>query len=301
MLIVPPAKVLLTGATGFVGSHVLALLRQHGYDVHALVRKPGSVQNATEFVGSLDQPASIERAAAGCSAAIHLVGIIAEKNGQTFHSVHTLGTINVLNACKTAGVKRYIHMSALGTRPNAASAYHQTKWAAEQAVHDSGLAFTIFRPSLIHGPRGEFTAMLKNWSLGKAPPFIFMPFFGEGLLGQSNSFRIQPVHISDVAHVFVEALAKPATIGQTYNVAGPTKLTWREMLTIASEKFRGRRKIAIGIPAWYAKLIASLPLPLPFNKDQVLMSQEDNTCDITPLLKDFPELKLKDFAATLSD
>lgn len=298
-----PSPVLLTGATGFVGSHILHRLLAQGYHVHALVRKPRTLNpphpHITEFVGSVTDPASLRLAATGCASAIHLVGIIDEKHS-TFEEIHVAGTRNVLDALKKNGdVEKYVHMSALGTRPAAASRYHQTKWQAEEAVRESGLPYTIFRPSLIFGRGGEFSQMLKDWSLGKSPPYFFMPFFGQGLLGQSNANRLQPMHIENVVSVFIDALTNPVTLNKTYDIAGPDTFSWRELLTTASRIFRGTPKIAIGIPAWYAKLLASLPLPLPFNKDQVIMSQEDNTADIAPMLRDFPELTLKRFAETL--
>src|SRR5437016_11869898 len=92
----------------------------------------------------------------GVQAVIHLVGIISEVSRSTFENVHTQGARNVVAAAQAAGVKRFIHMGALGTRLHASSRYHQTKWAAEEAVRASGLDYTIFRPSLIYGPQDQF-------------------------------------------------------------------------------------------------------------------------------------------------
>ena len=89
----------------------------------------------------------------GVDAVVHLVGIISEVGQNTFENVHTRGTENIVAVARAAGMKRFIHMSALGTRPNAASRYHQSKWAAEEIVRQSGLAWTIFRPSIIFTSR----------------------------------------------------------------------------------------------------------------------------------------------------
>src|SRR6185436_19566424 len=121
----------------------------------------------------------LERGMRGASAVIHLVGIIFEQpySGVTFQRMHFEGTRAVVDAAKLAGVKRYVHMSALGTRMDAASDYHKTKYAAEQYVRASGLDWTIFRPSMIHGPKGEFMQMVNKWVHKKEPPFFAMPYF----------------------------------------------------------------------------------------------------------------------------
>ncbi len=298
------SPVMLTGASGFVGSHVLRELLRHGHRVHALVHRTGKLKvhdrAITEFAGSITDPQSLAPALAGCRSVIHLVGIIKEKRQATFERIHVEGTRNLLAASKAAGtVERFVHMSALGSRPNAPARYHQSKWAAEELVRHAGIPFVIFRPSLIHGPDGEFTMMLRNWSHGKAAPYFFMPYFGSGFFGQRNTHRIQPVHVDDVAMAFAGALTNDLATNHTYDIAGPSSYSWPDMLYIASMRFRGKPKRTLGIPVWYAKILASLPLPLPFNKDQILMSQEDNTADIAPLLRDFSDLAPKNFEASL--
>lgn len=287
--------VLLTGATGFVGKAVAANLISRGHQVHALVRPPRSSQppassefarGVTPFPGSLQDAQSIRRAAVGCEAAIHLVGIIEERpaDGVTFRSVHVEGTRAVLEALTDVGVPRLVHMSALGTRQHAVSEYHRTKYEAEQLVRQSALKWTIFRPGLIHGREGDFTRMMADWALGRAAPWLFMPYFGRGLLGLGEKARIAPVFVDDVARAFVESLTPPTadrTISQTYDLVGPDDLTWPGLHSAFSVALRGKRwrKPAIAIPAWYAELLARV-LPaslLPFNLAQVQMAREDNT------------------------
>src|SRR5206468_12073467 len=110
---------------------------------------------AEVHVGDVLDASSLEGALTGMAAVIHLVGIISEVGRSTFENVHTRGTQDMVAAAQRSGVKRFLQMSALGTRPKAASRYHQTKWAAEEAVRRSGLDFTIFRPSLIYGPQDQ--------------------------------------------------------------------------------------------------------------------------------------------------
>src|SRR5438309_11549323 len=108
-------------------------------------------------------PYCLAQGMAGCDAVIHLVGIIREHPsiGATFERVHTKGTINVLEAAATVGARRYVHMSALGTRVGAHSRYQRTKWAAEEAVRASPIPWTIFRPSVIYGRGAGFVSMLE--------------------------------------------------------------------------------------------------------------------------------------------
>src|SRR5262252_7117141 len=109
-------------------------------------------------------------------------------------------------------------MSALGTRPDAVSTYHKTKFAAEQYVRGSGLDWTIFRPSLIHGPKGEFLQMEAKWARYAAPPFLFMPYFGAGPFGTGGAGKLQPVYVKDVARAFADALSNRKTIGEIFPI-----------------------------------------------------------------------------------
>lgn len=305
------ARVLLSGASGFVGGYVLRELVGQGYRPVCVVRRPDEMAARLESAtaecceirtGDLFDPASLQAAAEGCGGAIHLVGIIEEKRdaGVTFERVHVEGTRRIVDACVGAGVQRYVHMSALGSRPNAVSRYHQTKFEAETIVRASPLKWTIFRPSLIHGPEGEFMRMMKFFCTSWRQPV--MPYFGSG------TTRIQPVSARDVAACFVAALSKPQTIGKTYDLGGPGRYTWREFYDVCAEAIVGRRRLKVPVPVWVAKLMArtivpltpSFLMPYKFNTDQIQMSQEDNVCDIAPIEHDFG-LKLRDFREELAE
>src|SRR4051794_28602671 len=191
-----PGRVMVTGASGFVGSAVTDELLARGYAINALVnRKPVDDRGGrvASFAGGVFDPRALGEAVRGVDAVIHLVGIIMERRGRgiTFERIHFQGTRAVVDAARRAGVRRYVHMSALGVRPDAMSDYHKTKFAAEQYVRASGLDWTIFRPSLIHGPKGEFMQMEKKWAKRRAPPFLFMPYFGAGALGRGGAGMLQ--------------------------------------------------------------------------------------------------------------
>ena len=284
--------VLITGGTGFVGQNVARSLVQHGFHARILARnavKAVADNPQVQFhKGNALDLQSVKTAADGCDGIIHLIGIIRETRSQSFEQAHVRATENVLNAAIAGGVRRFVHMSALGTRPNADSEYHKTKWRAEQLVCGSPLAWTIFRPGLIHGPDGEFTRMVVQWHDGKAPPFLFMPFFGAGFWGQRAVTHIQPILVRDVAELFVRALETVESEKKTYEVGGPEKMTWPTMLEVFNSVLPGPRRAVVGIPFWLARLLSIFPLPgLPFNRDQVIMAGEESICDLAAVERDF--------------
>lgn len=308
-----PKRIVVTGATGFVGSAVVRELTASGRTAVCLVRDAGKLAGKTRdlasaavvpVVGSAFDENALATALEGADAAIHLIGIILEskRQGQTFHRLHVESTRQIVAACERAGVKRYVHMSALGARPagDGVSDYHRTKWEAEEAVRASGLDWTLFRPSLIHGPDGEFMQMMRFFATSRVRQ-PFMPYFGRG------EARIQPVDVRDVARCFVRALALPETIGQTYALGGPEVYTWKELYDVCARAIRGRPRRLVGIPVPVARLAARLAMPvLPaalvpykFNVGQVLMSQQDSTCATNPVEDTFG-LALRPFRAELA-
>jgi NADH dehydrogenase len=289
-----PGRVFVTGASGFVGSAIVEELIARRYTVNALVNRHdvrASLDSVQSIKGSLFDAIALEQGMAECDAVIHLVGIIMEhpSRGVTFERIHREGTRNIVDAAKRCGVKRYVHMSALGARPDAVSTYHKTKYAAEEYVRSSGLEWTIFRPSLIHGPKGELMQMEAAWARYKSPPFLFMPYFGAGPLGLGGAGKLQPVYVGDVARAFVDALENRKTVGEVYLLGGPDQLTWPQLHKTVSRHVVQKERWVMPMPAWEAKLLASIGIGkvMGFNRDQVVMSQEDNTCDISKFVADF--------------
>lgn len=281
-------KVLVTGGTGFVGREILRELHGAGHQIRLLARNPNSpaVQKLTAdfgaevHAGSVLDAASLEKSGDGADAVIHLVGIISEVGRQTYENVHTLGTQNIVAAAQRAGVKRFVQMSALGTRANAVARYHQSKWAAEEIVRASALDWTIFRPSIIYGPGDGFVnlfARLARWS-----PFV--PVMGDG------ESKFQPVPVENVARSFVRALDEPKAVGRTFDLCGDEVFTLNEIID-AILAATGRRRWKLHLPLSLAifqaallelifgKILLQTP---PLNRDQLRMLQEDNVGEASP-------------------
>lgn len=272
-------RVFVTGATGYVGRPLVEGLLAAGHQVVALER-PGSRRSwapagVTVAAGDILAPATLVPAMAGCDAVIHLVGIIREKplRGITMDRVHRQGTEHVLAAAQAAGIRRYLHMSALGTRPGAASGYHRSKWAAEEAVRRSGLNWTIFRPSVVFGrggPGPNFVQQLAD--LVRLAPVV--PVIGDG------SVPLQPVSVRDVAQAFVRALVTPASVGKTYEVGGPAVVTYEAILRAIAQAYGKRLRplhLPLGLMAALVPLLQHAP-GFPLTMDQLTMLREGNAC-----------------------
>jgi NADH dehydrogenase len=298
-------KVLVTGATGFVGREVLRQLGTAGYDAIVLARNPDRARAQLAGIpcptvvrqGDVLDASSLCGAADGCEAVIHLVGIISEIGRQTFENVHFRATQNLIAEAKRAGVGRWVHMSALGVRPNARSRYHQTKWAAEEVVRGSGLAWTIFRPSIIYGPEDHFV----NLFAGMARLSPVLPVMGSG---QS---MLQPIPVTGVARCFVGALTTPASVGKTFDVCGPAPLSFDGVVDAILEAM-GRHRWKVHVPMALARVQAALleqifPRLLrrapPLNRDQLMMLQEDNVGDGVPAARLFG-FEMEPFAAEVA-
>ena len=273
-----------------MGRQVAAQLHAAGHTLIVLARniKSGSVKEfvsrfgAQARVGDVLDPKSLEAGMAGADAVIHLVGIISEVGENTFDNIHARGTQNVVDAARKAGVKRLVHMSALGTRPDAVSRYHTSKWQGEEAVRQSGLAYTIFRPSVIYGPGDRFVnqfASMARWS-------PILPVMGKG--------SFQPIGVEQVAYCFVRALTEPRAAGQTFDLAGPDVLTFSEVLDeIMRVTHRKRMKVRFPLPAarclaaameWVFPKVGKAP---PLNRDQLIMLQEKNVGNPQPVIDVF--------------
>lgn len=270
-------SIFVTGGTGFIGQAVVNALLEAGYPVRCMIRvtsPKAAWKGALEAtVGDIREKASFEKAVRECWAVIHLVGIIVESRGSTFEAIHVGGTRNVVEAAVEAGVKKFIHMSALGTRPTARSQYHQTKWRGEEIVRGCGLDYTIFRPSIIFGPGDEFFSQLARL-LRRMPVF---PVVGSG------EYRMQPVWLGDLVRILVAGLSTPGALGQAIEVGGPEQLSYNEMIASLMEVTGVHRPtvhLPLGLVRPLVSIMGFLPRP-PVTRDQLTMLLEDNVCDLS--------------------
>jgi uncharacterized protein YbjT (DUF2867 family) len=276
--------ILVSGATGFVGSHLVPRLVDAGYQVRCLARAGSDIARlqvpGIELArGDVTDPASLPSAAAGVDTAIHLVGIIRESRGRTFEDMHTRATQALVSACSEQAVRRFIYISAVGADENASSRYHLTKWEAEQAVRRSGMQYLILRPSILCGPGDGFVSMLVDMLKGGR---IF-PVIGSG------EYRLQPVWVQDLHTCIVKALAGAQVWNRTYEIGGPEALAFNDLVEQLMQVSGIRRRV-VHIPLWLmSPAVAALQRfpSFPVTADQLTMMRQGNVCDIGPMRRDF--------------
>jgi uncharacterized protein YbjT (DUF2867 family) len=277
------ATILVTGPSGFVGSHVVPAILGAGHRVIALVRSdeaaatvlrrlPANQHGAVEFrTGDVTEPSSLSAALAGADATVHLVAIPRDfDGGASLRLVNTEGTRNLVAAATEAGVHRFVHLGALGVEDDPSLHYASSKAKAEAIVRDSGLDWTILKPSLLWGERDGFFNIVAN--LVRMSPGV-VPVPGSG------TSRFQPLAVADLASVIVRALDDPATIRRSYELGGPRQWTYRE---ITSEVLRGMRarRIIVPMPLPIIRLVAGaaerVRFPFPVATDQLRQLRLDN-------------------------
>lgn len=313
------STIAVTGATGFVGRHVVRALLDEGFGVRALVRErdkaKGALPGGVSWVfGDIGNRRATAELTGGCAGLVHCIGIRREFPPEvTFQRAHPEATAAALDAARSAGVSRFIHISALGTRPDAATEYHRSKYASEQLVRQSGLEWTILRPSLIHGPDGEFMKMTKDWALGRAAPFFVMPYFarvapptGFPPIPKPESAKIQPVHVDDVAAAVVASLRERGAVGEVYPLAGPEAYDWPTLLAAVREALplADKKKRIVPLPGVLASAAArvaemvGLGAALPFGPSEPIMAIEDNTAALDKV-REHLGLRTRAFGASM--
>ncbi len=270
--------ILVTGATGFVGPHVVHALRARDLPVRALVRRPdraGSLEawgcELTE--GDVGDRASLERAADGCRVIVHLVSIITGRSAD-FERVMTKGTADLTAAAREAGVERFVLMSALGTseRSRELVPYYRAKWAMEETVEASGLDSVIFRPGFVFGADGGvLPTFLRQVRYSPVTPIV-----------GSGERRLQPIWVDDVAAFLAKAVDAAGVTNRTFELGGPDVVTWNELYAALAATLGKRRRtvhLPVGLVRAGAALAERLPTP-PVTRDQLTMLEfEDSVCD----------------------
>ena len=262
--------ILVTGGTGFVGGHVIHELRGRDLPVRCLVRDLSRGAKLAAWgcelaEGDVTDPESLNRAVAGVDTVIHLVAIRQGRREQ-FRRIMVEGTRELLAAAKDAGVRRFVHMSALGASRETKDLvpYYGAKWETEQQVQGSGIPYVIFRPSFVFAQGG---GILKTFAkLAKIGPVTAVT--GKG------TQRIQPIWAGDLAKYFAEAVERDDVVGRLFELGGPDVVSWNEFWE-RLKRVRGIRRPSLHVPIALMKINAllteRLPGDIPLTRDLLKM------------------------------
>jgi NADH dehydrogenase len=271
-------RIALIGGTGFVGRHLTRHLCNQGYACRVVTRHPhrhaalasiSSVIKADPY-----DPESLSGVLRDCDAVINLAGILnADRKQRTFRRVHVELVENIVAACRTAGVRRLLHMSALNAdQSRGSSSYLRSKGEGENRAHllgKAGIAVTSFRPSVIFGPDDSFLNRFASLMRIPGPLPLACP-----------QAQLSPVFIDDVVAAFTVALDNPDTFGKHYELCGPQVFTLAQLVQFIAEH-TGRRKLVIPLPDWASRMQAGILQYVPgkpFTPDNYLSLQTPNIC-----------------------
>jgi len=277
------STILVTGASGFVGSHLVPTLLASDHRVVALARDQEAVElivgrlpvarhaEVEVRLGDVTRPETLGAALAGVDAVVHLVAIPRDfTGGADLRLVNTEGTRALIVAMQAAGARRLVHMGAMGVEDVPDLHYASSKAKGEALVRASGLDWTILKPSLQFGEGDGFFNIIAG--LIRISPGL-VPVPGNG------GARFQPIHTDDVAAVVVRALADPLTIGESYDLGGPRYWTYRE-ITHEVLTALGKRRLIVPMPVALIRLVAGTcelaHIPFPVATDQLRQLRLDN-------------------------
>lgn len=286
-------NIFIAGGTGFIGRHLLTALKNKGHKTRCLVRAKaraaGLTDSCSEVVtGDITDRTSLKGALDGIDMVVHLVGIIEDRGDMTFEKVHVEGTMNLVAEAKAAGIKHFFYQSALGADLKSPARYQSTKAKAEETVRESGIPYTIFRPSLVIGRKDGFTEKLRE--LINLGPVVIVPGDGKA--------EFQPIYIDDWVSCFLSIINTTDAIGKTYEFGGPEHLTYNELLLQLTAAM-GLKKNIVHLPISVVKaglpfmgLSRSIGKALGKNVPSVTAEQLyllglDNICDINSVEKNF--------------
>jgi uncharacterized protein YbjT (DUF2867 family) len=277
--------ILVTGGTGFVGPKVVHALRGEEQPVRVLARRPEKQDRLLSWgcevvAGDVTDPESLRRAAEGCDAVVHLVGLPPFSSAKAIERVMTQGTRDLVDAAKDAGVGRFVLMSALGASEETVDVapYYAAKLAMEETVTAAGLDHVIFRPSFVFGRDGGLLAQqIRIVRLSPVTPVL-------------SRHRMQPIWVEDVAAFFAKAVSAAEAANQTFDLGGPDRVTWAEL----HERIRrilGKRRLTIAMPPGLLKAGAQVGRLLPPFRgapDAIeMLDHGDNVGDPEPAIETF--------------
>jgi NADH dehydrogenase len=266
---------LVLGGGGFVGRHVVARLAAGGHRVTVPTRRREAARHlillptVQVIEADVHDPAALGRLAQGATVVVNLVGILHEQGAATFARIHVELARTVVGACRSAGVTRLLHMSAINADPAGPSRYLQSKGEAEAIVADSGLAWTMFRPSVVFGPGDSFVNLFA--ALARRLPVIPLA---------SPHARFAPVYVGDVAECIVRSSRERATIGRRYGLCGPQVYTLRDLVAYIA-KASGHPRLVVPLSPALSRLQARMLELLPgklMTRDNLDSMRQDAVC-----------------------
>ncbi len=300
-------RICVLGGSGFVGTHLVSQLATRGLKVRVLSRRRETSKElillpTVEVIeADVHDQQELTRHFRGMDAVINLVGILHERNiGRAdlpsarrgdFQKVHIELPRKVIHACGESGVRRLLHMSALGAHPNSRSAYQRSKGIAEALVHESGMQhiehenWYLNGPKMIHGYGLNVTVFRPSVIFGRGDSFLSMfarllKLFPVLPLANAEA-RFAPIHVDDVAHAFADSLDDPATYGQTYDLCGPKNYSLKELVDYVGDVI-GKKRSIISLGKWLSYFQAWAMEFKPGNKlmtrDNHYAMGSDNVC-----------------------
>jgi len=264
------------GGSGFIGRYVVRRLARAGKTVRVAVRDTegalflktaGRIGQIVPLHAPVTDDAAVKTAVAGADWVVDLVGVLAESRAATFQAIHVDAAARVAAASAAAGVKRLVHMSAIGADPASDSRYAASKGEGEKAVRAAFPGATILRPSIVFGPEDNFF----NRFAGMTRIMPFMPVI-------EGATRMQPVYAGDVADAVLAALQSDAAVGKTYELGGPKTWLFVDLLAYIL-KVTGRKLPLVNMPVPLVRLQARLLEILPgklLTRDQLTLLAHDN-------------------------
>src|SRR5258707_5551943 len=282
--------VALAGGSGFIGRAIARRLLASGkIMVRVLTRDPKLARAKLEIPGvefvraDIGQPPSLVDALKGANTivdAIQFDGYPVEnpRRGLTFERIDYGGVVTLIDAAKEAGVQQFIYVSGSASDENSSHPGFRAKGRAERVIRESGLTYTIFRPSLVYGPEDKVVN-------GLARAIRFLPLFGVPGTGRQ---KVQPVLVDDLAACVMLAVSGRGRNG-TYEIGGPDLMTFDDMMRIIMDA-SGHRRLLFHIPENIMRtvggLLEKMPKPL-LSRAAVTFVTADNACNIEPLIDEF--------------
>jgi NADH dehydrogenase len=272
-------EIAVIGGTGFVGSHLIPTLTAAGHRVRAVSRSGQREDDWAESVivrtGDVETGEGLDEAMAGVDAVVHLVAIPRETGGRSFEQVNVRGVARVLEAARQTGVRRFVHLSALGVTDDPKLRFLSSKWRGEALVRESELDWVVLRPSLLFGEGDGFFNLIKTTLTWWSPGIVAIP--GDGRT------RFQPLSVEDLAIAIERSLTDADRAGSVYELGGPDYLTYAQIVDRVMA-VTGKRRLKLNMPIPLISALTAVTdrlLPIfPVSHDQIGSLSQPNFTDL---------------------